>query len=348
MRKSRLMPLVAGLIALLCAGSTAAEETVSWEDYKNRFLSEDGRIIDYSQGEISHSEGQGYGLLLAWMHGDFDAFDRIRKWTVDNLMVRPDALCAWNWGRRPNGRWGVIDYNNATDGDLLIADALLRAYETRGDPADRDLALRIARDIRERLVVDAGGLRLLLPGYFGFVHPDGIIVNPAYYVFPAFDRLGREDDGPAWDRIETDGLTLLKRAAVPPLNLPPDWARTGDGEEIAVAADKSPHFSYDAVRCPLYLAMDGRKDALTPYLGYMELARRLGRLPEKVNLAAGSVSLSEASAGFHAVFGLCAERLGRRDLADFFLDRAREKIVHESGDYYSNTLYLLAMKSMTP
>ena len=36
-----------------------------WRIFKQRFLAADGRIVDDGNGGISHSEGQGYGMVLA-------------------------------------------------------------------------------------------------------------------------------------------------------------------------------------------------------------------------------------------------------------------------------------------
>jgi endoglucanase len=53
-------------------------------------VTEAGRVVDTAKGLISHSEGQGYGLLLAVAAGDRSTFDRIWGWTRANLAVRKD------------------------------------------------------------------------------------------------------------------------------------------------------------------------------------------------------------------------------------------------------------------
>jgi endoglucanase len=37
----------------------------AWESYKSRFMMPDGRIIDTGNGNVSHTEGQGFAMLLA-------------------------------------------------------------------------------------------------------------------------------------------------------------------------------------------------------------------------------------------------------------------------------------------
>jgi endoglucanase len=47
----------------------------AWRAYKLKFVSEAGRVVDTANGMVSHSEGQGYGLLLAVAAGDRSTFD---------------------------------------------------------------------------------------------------------------------------------------------------------------------------------------------------------------------------------------------------------------------------------
>jgi hypothetical protein len=37
----------------------------AWRMYVKRFISPEGRVIDGANGDISHSEGQGYAMLIA-------------------------------------------------------------------------------------------------------------------------------------------------------------------------------------------------------------------------------------------------------------------------------------------
>ena len=69
----------------------------AWRAYRARFITDQGRLVDTANGQISHSEGQGYGMLLAVAAGDRVSFERIWGWTRANLMVRGDELQAWRW-----------------------------------------------------------------------------------------------------------------------------------------------------------------------------------------------------------------------------------------------------------
>ena len=89
-----------------------------WRAYRTTFVSPEGRVIDNANGGVSHSEGQGYGLLLAAFAEDREQFQLIWSWTANNLKGRPDPLLAWRWDPK---KGQIADTNNATDGDILVA-----------------------------------------------------------------------------------------------------------------------------------------------------------------------------------------------------------------------------------
>lgn len=330
------------LVCLLgLTASLPAAHATDWAAYQRRFVAADGRVRDPNQNSISHSEGQGYGLLLAWMNADRSAFDRVFKWTTDNLQVRRDALLAWSWGRRPNGAWNVIDYNNASDGDILIAFALLKAAQRWDHAPYREAALRIVRDIRAQLGLTVNGYHLIAAAYFGFNNESGHSFNTGYLVLPAFDEFARVDDEAFWKRVLRDSQRLLDNSLFSRLKLPADWVVLSDGRTM-VDRTRSPFFGYEAIRVPLYLAWHGDRPRLAAFADYLQFVETAGYLPRRANLVDETVAADEAPAGFYAVMGLCAERLEQQPLARKLLQKAAERIVQEPEDYFSNTLYLLA------
>ena len=76
-----------------------------WQYFKDQFISDDGRVIDTQQQQISHSEGQGYGMLLAVKFNDQATFKKLWRWSQDNLQIRKDRLFAWKFGRHESGQW---------------------------------------------------------------------------------------------------------------------------------------------------------------------------------------------------------------------------------------------------
>jgi endoglucanase len=327
----------AALLGALAASAAAAD----WDAYRQRFVAPDGRVRDHAQNAISHSEGQGYGLLLALLQDDRRSFDSILRWTKDNLQVRRDALLAWSWGKRPNGDWNVIDYNNASDGDALVAYALARAADRWPQSSYRDAALRIIGDMRRHLAVVCGDYQLVAPAYYGFSENGGNVFNTGYLVLPAYAHFARIEDRAFWQRTLDDSRRLLERSAFSRFGLPADWVAFEDGRPT-VHGPRSPFFGYEAIRVPLYLIWSGNDERLGAFRAYLEFVERSGYLPRRVNLIDGTVALEEAPAGFYAVMAAGAERLGMRSASQMLSRAAAAKIANEPDDYFSHSLYLLA------
>src|SRR4051812_33935227 len=175
---SRLLPCLAialaALIAMPAAAFAAAAPPIGgtlqspdlWQAYKSAFVSPGGRVVDNANGDISHSEGQGYAMLLAVAADDRSAFDEIWGWTRAQLMLREDGLAAWKWD--PAKTPHAADRNNATDGDLLITWALAEAGDSWSSPAYKTAALEGASAIVKFAVADSPHGPVLKPGVAGF------------------------------------------------------------------------------------------------------------------------------------------------------------------------------------
>lgn len=313
-----------------------------WADYKQQFLSEDGRIIDDVNGRISHSEGQGYGLILAELNQDRDAFEHIWKWTQTNLRQRTDHLFAWRWKPASSGTAGdkngaVDDKNNATDGDLLIAFGLANAGKDWHDTAFLASSKQIAQDIRRHMIRQSRYGPVLLPGGHGFEKPDGIVVNLSYWVFPAFAVLAKIDPSPQWAALRRSGLQLVEAARFSPLQLPPDWLFIGK-KDLQIAKDFEPVYGYNAVRIPLYLVWAGVADSKY-YTGFRAVVPdpEKGALPAKIFLPSGKYGPDPCPPGMAAIYKLIA---GRGDIQIGGLTPPYEGETKDAH-YYSMTLGLL-------
>jgi endoglucanase len=226
----------------------------SWRTYADRFISADGRVIDNANGNVSHSEGQGYGMLLAERLDDRDTFAKIWLWTKQHLFIRGDALAAWRWD--PNSKPNVTDYNNATDGDLVIAWALSNAA-VRWNIADyADTARRIADAVATEVVVSSRFGSILLPAAKGFGpmdQSDGPVINLSYWIFPALEHLRAMSSKADWDVISRTGQNLIRSSRFGPRRIPTNWIGLA-GNEPSPARSFPAVFGYDAIRIPLYLA----------------------------------------------------------------------------------------------
>jgi endoglucanase len=334
------------LAAALLAGPLAAwgKEAILWERYKKTFITADGRVVDFAQGEASHSEGQGYSMLLAADYGDRDTFDKLWSWTGRNLAVRADGLLAWRWGRRLTGAWGVIDYNNATDGDLLVALALAKAGAKWNDPALTKSGLALARAVREQVLIPWVGRSYLLPGHFGFDFNGGFTLNPSYMVLPAFRLFANLDEGgkKTWEKIHADAMYLISKSSFGRMQVPADWVVVDAEGQIRLHGDKSPYSGKEAVRVFLYVSFE-KAPVFPPGLdAILSFYETQGYIPLQVNLAENEVALAKAPGGYYAVYAKASAAKGKDALAKKLFKAGREALDQEAKNYYSMVLYLLA------
>jgi len=325
--------LWAGLAMRVPANAAGGQEAL-WSIFKERFVTPEGRIVDTGNGGISHSEGQGYGLILAEAHRDLDTFERIWTWTKSNLACRDDALFAWRW--EPGS--GVTDKNDASDGDLLIAWALVRAADAWDRPAWRERAIRIARAIRENLCQDSSYGILLSPGKDGFHRDEGSVVNLSYWLFPAFPEIAEIDPSPTWEALTRSGIGLVQKARFSNWELPPDWLAV-EANGLSLETGYEPVYGYNAIRVPLHLAWASidSDELLAPFRNFN---RDAGVLPPRATVALPSGKLGESPAlpGMQAIYRLIAWRSAENSGARFlpYLSIAPDE------PYYSVSLGLLA------
>ena len=308
-------------LALGQSGCAEARTPGPWDDYRARFVAPDGRVIDTTNGNVSHSEGQGYGLLMAEAAGDRATFDRMLDWALTHLRRTDSGLLTWRYD--PSSATPAADPNNATDGDILVAWALLRAHQRwpSGQYGHASETLRAA--ILREATIEYGGLKLLLPGRNGFVQSDHIVVNPAYYVWPALDAFARHE--PMWAAYIEDGLTLLDRAAFGPWRLPTDWVAIAADGRASPAPDKPARFGFDALRVPFYLAWSKRMGALETYRTYWKAVEGPTGLPAWIDVVTGARAEYALSPGGAAIAG-------------FILGRPQAAPSPADADYYSSSL----------
>jgi len=272
--------------------------TTSWQGYCRHFIKSDGQVIIPEEGGGTISEAQAYALLRAVWANDERVFARVYTWTYKNLSrvhTQGDSLLSWRWGRLPDGSWGVLDANSATDGDLDYALALVLAERKgwrapSGLPDYRQEARRVQADIlaKEVVALPEGDL-LLTPGNWHELKPP-YLVNPSYFSPAAYhlfasisgeadrqsaaERVGtvheppRQPDGEArntpsrWVRLRGDTYKLLGQLTQglegqTGVGLFPDWCRVDAAGRLTPAPGKGTGFGWEAVRLSFRLALDG-------------------------------------------------------------------------------------------
>jgi endo-1,4-beta-D-glucanase Y len=312
----------------------------AWLVYREKFVEATGRVVDGRAGDISHSEGQGYGMLMAVCADEQRDFKRIWDWTNANLYTREDRLAAWKWD--PAQSPHVADPNNATDGDLLIAWALSQAAAKWSIDEYREHARLIVRSLMERVVVDSPYGKILLPGAVGFSAAEkagGPVVNLSYWVFPALADLEKTfPEFPGQALIRT-GLELVRSARFGSTGLSPNWiSLTQDGP--MAAADYPLVFGYDAIRIPLYVAWLSRD-----YPDIVEAFDKAWTDVEKpgvfvLDLETATRLSPMQDPGYAAVAALASCSLSRPQSAILITN-------FEPTDYYPSTLHFLSLMALT-
>jgi endoglucanase len=330
--------LAGGIVPALGQGAAA---NPLWTVWKARYLDASGRVIDHLQQNASHSEGQGYGMLLAAHFGDAEAFERMYAWTEGHLAVRDDRLLSWRW--LPEGPARVPDRNNASDGDLFYAWALVRGSRVFGRPAYQIRAAGIAEDLVARCIVMNPADRattLFLPAHHGFVHDGAVTINPSYYMPRAMSELGTATGQSALNACAAHGERLLATIAAD--GLVPDWVQiTARGWREA--PNMSPNAGYEAIRVGLFLSWSG----LFSHPAVQQSARawRATLSPERpvpvvMERTSGVVLEASPDPGYRAVaaFVICAGSGQSGAMVPPFTG---------NQPYYPATLHLLSMIAQT-
>jgi endoglucanase len=239
--------------AVMGAAGPATLVLDGWRQYKDRFVTSEGRVVDNANGGISHSEGQGYAMLIAERLDDRPTFEAIWQWTQRNLLVRGDGLAAWRWSpQAPH----VADHNNATDGDLLIAWALAEASDRWHVSEYRISARQTVEALAANVVISSRFGPILLPASAGFAgkdQPDAPVVNLSYWIFPAFKSLGAVSNAIDWNALTATGKTLIGLSRFGSRRLPSNWISLAEAQPEPASSFPAV-FGYDAVRIPFYLA----------------------------------------------------------------------------------------------
>ena len=272
--------------------------TTSWQSYCRHFIKSDGQVIIPEEGGGAISEAQAYALLRAVWASDAAVFNLVYSWTYKKISrdrAHGDSLLAWRWGRLPDGSWGVVDANSATDGDLDYALALVlaakkgwRAPPNLPDYREESRRVQAAILAREVVPLPEGDL-LLTPGNWHEPAPP-YLVNPSYFSPAAYrlfasisgapDRQGgakpvgtvREpplkpdveatNNRARWSLLHQSTYKLLGQLTqglegAPGVGLFPDWCRVNAAGRFAPAPGKDTRFGWEAVRLPFRVALDG-------------------------------------------------------------------------------------------
>ncbi|WPN47372.1 cellulose synthase complex periplasmic endoglucanase BcsZ [Pseudomonas sp. P8_241] len=308
-RCARWLSLSALLMAWLLPVTARAESNCSqetwplWQTFVEHFVQPDGRVLDASTPQRhSSSEGQSYAMFFALVANDRVTFDKLWRWSQDNLAggdIKTN-LPGWFWGLDENGSWRLLDSNSASDADLWFAYALLEAGRLWHVDAYTLAARQILHNVATQEVADLPWLgKMLMPGKVGFIKPNLEApnqwqLNPSYMPVPILRRFAEFDPKGPWAQITKNTVTLIK--AVSAKGYVADWVSyraTGvKSGEFIVDPVKGELGSYDAIRTYLWVGLmpvgDRFRKPLLDSLGGMAQATAVdGVPPEKVQAQSG-------------------------------------------------------------
>ncbi len=317
------------LLIVMVMVPSALATSLDWKPFKTRFMASDGRILDTGNHNVSHTEGQGFSMLFAVAANDKASFDKIWGWTKAHLNDPKTGLFYWRYN--PIIADPIEDKNNASDGDILIAWALLKAgtrWDNKAYLAESD---RIVRALLDHTVIDFAHHKVMLPGRHGFTAKDSITLNPSYFIFPAWrDFAKRSYLANLWTLIN-DSQQLLAEIDWGREKIPTDWITLYANGKTAPAKKWPARVSYDAIRVPLYMKWDqANNPLLSRWQSWFSRYSRLS-MPAWENMIDHQVANYPMRGGLLAV----------RDYTMGQLSQEATKI-KTSDDYYSASLKLLS------
>jgi endoglucanase len=313
----------------------------SWSEYKARFLTEDGRVIDRKNSDITHSEAVGYGMYLALKNQDMKSFLKIHQWYKNNLKKNKFGLIAWEWGKDKEGKWHTLDKNNASDGDLWIAYDNLLAYAITKDEKYKKEAVALMQSIKKNLLLKNGDRFYLLPGKYGYETEKYFEINLSYYLFFIFDKFYEVNHDIVWKKLKKEGVALLFKARFTPLKLSADWIKINKKDE-KISLSKNCMFGYDAIRIPLNILMSDlkkKRELLEPYKNYVDGMKKMHLVFGVTNLKKGTISMYDYAYAHLDVYNKIDNYFYHQDSFTKDLEKLKRE---RKDDYYSYSLYLIS------
>lgn len=344
----------------------------SWTVYREQFIQDDGRVIDYEASDRSTSEGQAYAMLRAVLINDPKTFALTLNWAENNLRrldaqgEPTDQLWLWLWGKDKAGRWGPIDRNFASDADLDAITALILASRRWNRPDYLELAQLKLQDLWQfSTVVGPKGDRYLLPGPVAafMPSPTTLHLNPSYLAPYAFRLFAQIDPDQDWlSLVDSSYQVLEKSAQISAVGLPSDWIAlntlTGEFQPLSQSSKLQSVYSFDAYRVWWRVALDAAWFQSPEALSYLRrsttylqtLWRSSSRLPAQLNRQGKATVSYEATSQYamlYPAFRLINPDLAQQLLEQKLIPRYNQGIWDDESAYYTQNLVWLGLISPT-
>lgn len=341
--------LFAALLSAAAAHAGDCGRWAEWQTFKERYLSEDGRVIDSSTPQsITVSEGQAYALTFALIANDPSSFERVLGWTQNNLSAGnlEHTLPAWKWGRGADGKWSVLDPNSASDADLWIAYTLGQAALLWHKPAYAQLSRALSEAVlRDEVSLIPGLGPSLLPGPKGFVAEHTWRLNASYTPLQVLRAIARQSSNPLWSQVIESSSQLILASA--PRGYAADWIQYRDPGGFLTDSSTQGVGSYNAIRVYLWAGMLSTSDPL-----FEPIARKLEPMasdaaarppPESVNSKSPEIRGGEAPPGFSAALLPLLAHFKLTHAVQSYRGKIATESLKDDQHYYSDALTLFGL-----
>jgi endoglucanase len=324
----------------------ACDRWPQWRQFKQLYVSDDGRVVDASTQSITVSEGQAYALLFALIANDPQGFRKILRWTEDNLAAGDlsKALPAWKWGKAQDGAWRVLDRNSASDADLWMVYALDEAGKLWQAPQYPKVAQALSDLIlAEETAVVPGLGPTLLPGPKGFVAQSSWRLNASYAPLQILREIAAAKRGEVWPALIDSSFKVI--AGSSPHGFAADWIGYRDADGFVTDPETGSIGSYNAIRVYLWAGMlaegDPHADKLTAVLKPMAEAA-LRAVPERIDTRTLEMR-GKAPLGFSAALLPLMTHFKMSAAAQSIRRSVESSALKDNQHYYSDVLSLFGL-----
>ena len=285
------------------------------------------------------SESQGYGMLLTAtaQNGTEETFDKLYKYYMNHRGHNTNLMA---WQQKYIGGSVENDDNNATDGDIFIAESLIQAAKRWPNKTLEyaSQAKNILTDILKYNYNEEIGI-LTVSNWATSDTKEWTVFRTADVTPVFFKHFGTLTGDKNWDTIYTNMIKYTKDvSSSTKSNLVPDFINVKDGKgepvDYAVMWDNEATFyGWSAIRVPTMLSFGAMsRDVtrlVTPMINFLEKEEPLYAL----YYLDGTPAVNYSSKATLDALNYAQYKTQNKELPDYNLP---------NGGYYTDTLYALS------